>query len=131
MVAKLEFPSVRNILYDVLDGQEFAGDRLQAYFRLQSDYTDHLPAALIFSVGGQQTGPQKVERVRVDTYGVGTRSETVAEAINAKLTSSWHITDHGRIDRITVEVTPHDVPDMNPGVNLTSAVYRAVLRPLP
>lgn len=127
----VSWPNTRDAFYELIDGQTFAGQTVAAYYRLQADFTNRLPAALISQSGGTITqSVSRQDRLRIDVYAPGTQADTVAQAICFLLTSRWHMTTAGRIDRVVVEATPNDVPYADPTIALSSAVYRASIRPL-
>lgn len=127
----VSWPNTREAFYELIDGQTFAGQKVTAYFRAPADFTSGLPAALISQSGGTITqSTSRQDRLRIDVYAPGTQADAVAQAICALLTSRWHMTTSGRIDRVVVEATPNDVPYADPKVAVSSAVYRASVRPL-
>ena len=125
------WPNTRDAFYELIDGQTFADQTVTGYYRLQADFADRLPAVLIFQSGGTiTTSTNRQDRLRVDVYAPGTQADQVAQAICALLTSRWHMTGYGRIDRIVAEATPNDVHYADPSIAISSAVYRASVRPI-
>lgn len=78
----------------------------------------------VYSLGGQESGPLRYDRVGVDTYAQ-TRNDarTAAESLKARLTAGPVVTDSGLIDEVTVDQTPHEVPYQD-SVSLYQAQYR-------
>lgn len=118
-------------IYELVDEKTFAGHEVTAYLRLQPDFVDHLPAVLIYDLGGTESFIDRVDRVGVDVYApAGTTAKQVAEAIKDALVDRPHETSYGYIDNITTETTPVDVPYADPNVGQAQTVYRVTSRPL-
>lgn len=125
-----DYPSARDALYELIDQETFAGETVTAYFRLQPEFIDSLPAVSIYPLGGTENWIDRTDRVGVDVYAVGTDSLDVAEAIRSFLSNQSHTTEAGYLDDVQVENVPTDVPYADPSINLTQAVYRVTTRPL-
>lgn len=125
------YPPAREVLMELIDGNAFDGETVTAYLRLQPDFVQHLPAVLIYSLGGTETYLDRVDRVGVDVYAdAGTQAVDVAEAIRASIVDQPHETSLGYVDNISAETTPVDVPYADPNVSQAQAVYRVTSRPL-
>lgn len=121
------FPDVREAFYILVPRSQ--DDGLIPYYQLTIDFADHLPAALIYKVGGSESGPFREDRVNVDIYANGsTAANTIAEGVRAFLASTWHDADGILLDQVDVEVTPTEIPYMSDTVNLVSATYRVATR---
>lgn len=126
-----QFPDAREALYTLLDGQEFAGQTVTAYFQRTTDWTDHLPAVTIYQVGGNEGFISNTVRLTVEVYADGTLAQEVAVAIKEALADKHHdVPDVGLIDRIEVESLPTTIPYASDKINLSVATYRATSRPL-
>lgn len=123
------FPDAREAFYELVPR---AADPAPApYFQLVIDFADHLPAALIYRVGGDESGPFRQDRINVDVYAAGsTSANAVANQIRAFLAGQSHDTEAGLIDLVEVEVVPTEIPYMSDTVNLVSATYRVDSRAL-
>lgn len=124
------YPYAREALFELVDGQQFAGHTAKAYFRLQTDFTDHLPAVLIYPLGGTEGYIDRVDRVGVEVYATGTDSLEVAEAVRSALVGRDHDTSVGYLDDVQVETVPVDVPYPDPTYAQTQMVLRVTTRPL-
>ena len=121
------FPDARAAFYELVPA---ATDPAPVpYFQLVVDFADDLPAALIYRVGGDESGPFRQDRLNVDVYANGsTAANAVANQIRAFLTGTSHDTEAGLIDLVEVEVVPTEVPYMSDTVNQVSATYRVDTR---
>jgi len=121
------FPDARAAFYELAPR---ASDPAPVpYFQLVVDFADGLPAALIYRVGGDESGPFRQDRINVDVYANGsTAANAVANQIRAFLTGTSHDTEAGLIDLVEVEVVPTEVPYMSDTVNQVSATYRVDTR---
>jgi len=116
------FPDAREAFYELVPR---AQDDVTPYYQLTVDFADRLPAALIYRVGGEESGPFRQDRINVDVYADGsTAANAVANDLRAFLAGSSHDTDAGLLDLVEVEVVPTEVPYMSDTVNLVSATYR-------
>jgi len=116
------FPDAREAFYELVPR---AQDGVTPYYQLTVDFADRLPAALIYRVGGEESGPFRQDRINVDVYADGsTAANAVANDLRAFLAGSSHDTDAGLLDLVEVEVVPTEVPYMSDTVNLVSATYR-------
>lgn len=125
-----DYPYAREAIFELVDGHEFAGHTTKAYFRLDTQFTDHLPAALIYPLGGTEGHVDRIDRVGVDVYAIGTESLEVAEAIRSALVGRPHDTAAGYLDDVQVETVPVDVPYPDPTYAQTQMVLRVTTRPL-
>lgn len=120
------FPDVREVLFVLVPR---AVDGLEPYYQLTIDFADHLPAALIYRVGGSQSGPFREDRMAIDVYAEGSSAANdVAQQVCAFLADSWHDVEGALLDSVEVEVTPTEIPYMSDTVNLVSATYRVATR---
>ena len=120
------FPDVREALFTLVPR---AMDGVKPYYQLTIDFADRLPAALIYRVGGEQSGPFRLDRVAIDVYAEGSSAANdVAQQVCSFLADSWHDADGALLDSVEVEVTPTEVPYMSDTVNLVSATYRVATR---
>lgn len=121
-----EFPDAREAFFELVPRAE---DGVTPYYQLVIDFVDYLPAALIYRVGGAESGPFRQDRINVDVYAAGsTAANHVANQIRAFLAGQSHDTEAGLIDLVEVEVIPTEVPYMSDTVNLVSATYRVDTR---
>ena len=120
------FPNVRDAFYALIPQ---AVDGVTPYFQLTIDFADRLPAALIYRVGGSESGTFREDRIAVDVYANGsTAANEVAEQVRAFLADSWHEVDGALLDSVDVEVVPTEIPYMSDTVNVVSATYRVATR---
>lgn len=120
------FPDVREAFYVLVPR---AQDGLLPYYQLTIDFADNLPAALIYRVGGSESGPFREDRINVDIYANGsTAANQTAENVRAFLSDSWHDADGALLDSVAVEVVPTEIPYMSDTVNIVSATYRVATR---
>lgn len=134
MTRRLEYPDVVETLFQLLDGEDFAGHEVKAFKYLTRDFADHLPAVHIYSASGQAESQQvfRIERVQINVYDEGGMSDVsdIAEDVNAFLVSKHHIVPQvGRLDRVQMEQTPHNVPYPDDKLSQCSAIYRVTVRP--
>lgn len=129
--ADLVFPDTRDVLFELIDGGEFAGSVVAAAYRLPVDYaTRPEVTALIYTSGGTQGWVDRVDRATVEVYAPGEQAMRVAEAIRAVLVGDGHDLAAGYVDEITCDITPHDVPHAAETVALARAGYLVTTRPI-
>ena len=120
------FPDVREAFFTLVPR---AQDGLRPYYQLTIDFADFLPAALIYRVGGSQSGPFREDRITVDIYAEGsTAANDAAEQVRTFIADSWHDVDGILLDSVDVEVVPTEIPYQSDTVNLVSATYRVATR---
>ncbi|HEY1176485.1 MAG TPA: hypothetical protein VGF17_10030 [Phytomonospora sp.] len=125
------FPDARAAFYELVP--RAVDPAPVPYFQLVVDFADNLPAALIYRVGGEESGPFRQDRINVDVYANGsTAANRVANEIRAFLAGQSH--DFGDpaqlLDQVEVEVIPTEAPYMSDTVNVVSATYRVDTRAL-
>lgn len=134
----LMWPDTRECLFSLLDGRQFAGHPIKVCYRLSADYLDQAKAGtaavLIYPLGGTEGAVDRVDRLGVDVYGIGTQSMDVARAITRLLVPNpyypaRHDTPVGYVDDVGIETVPVDVPFADPMITQTQAVYRMTVRP--
>lgn len=131
----LTFPDAAHALYVHLDGLALPdlqfSDRatLSTYKRLVSGAT--YPAALIYRETGQEIGVERLDRVTVEVLARGYDSFEVADTIREHITGEplW-VDGVGLFDSVDVDQVPHDVPYEDDELNLTTATYSLLSRPL-
>lgn len=129
--ADLVFPDTRDVLFELIDGGEFAEVEVAAVYRLPVDYaTRDSVTALIYTSGGTQGWVDRVDRATVEVYAPGEQAMRVAEAIRAALVGDGHDLDAGYVDEITCDITPHEVPHAAETVALARAGYLVTTRPI-
>lgn len=125
------YPSARDAVFTLTDGVEFDGETVAAYYQLQVDFADRLPAALIYVTGGTEGYIDRVDRLTVEVYAPGEQALKIAEDIRAAIVDEpLDIPGVGYIDDIHCDVTPHDVPYQNERINMAAATYLVTSRPL-
>ena len=133
IVEHLVFPNTRDVLYELIDGAEFAGRTVTAYYQLPVDYSMQAqgsPVVLIYTAGGTQGWIDRVDRATVEVYAPGTAAVEVAEGIAAAVVGQGHDLAAGYVDEIVCDITPHDVPHASEAVNLARAGYLDTTRPI-
>jgi len=129
----------REAIWEVIDGNEFAGRTVSAFYRMPVDENGRAAyellgpneaAALIYSTGGTQGYVDRVDRCTVEVYAPGTAAVLVLERIRSALTNDDHPLDLqvGYIDRIVCDVLPHDVPFPVDGINQARAAFMVTSR---
>lgn len=129
------FPDTRDVLFEMIDGGEFAGVTVAAFYQLPIDYAERAtvgetPIVLIYTSGGTQGWIDRVDRATYEVYAPGTQAVEVAEAIRAHVVGSGHDLEAGYVDDIACDITPHDVPHASEAVNLARAGLLVTTRPL-
>ncbi len=126
----MTYPDTRLIVFDMIDGRDFAGHTVRAFYRLQPGPDGKIipGSVLVYPLGGTESQIDRTDRIGVDVYAIGTDSQAIAEAIRDLLVPGPHETYH--IDDVAVETTPADVPYADPDIQLTQAIYRLTCRPL-
>lgn len=121
-----EFPDAREAFFELVPQ---AASGVTPYYQLVVDFAEHLPAALIYRVGGDESGPFRQDRITVDFYAAGsTAANHGADQIRAFLTGQSHDAAAGLLDSVEVEVVPTEIPYMSDTVNVVSATYRVDTR---
>lgn len=131
-IEHLEYPDVRDALYELIDGREFASRTATAFYRLSLDYVTVAQAGaavLIYTSGGKEGWLDRVDRATVEVYAPGAVAVEVAEAIRAAIVGEGHDLAAGYIDSVECDITPHDVPYQSEAVNLARAGYLVTTRP--
>lgn len=114
-----DFPDVPGGLLDIVP-------HATMWLRSVAETVNH-----IYSVGGTETGPERMDRITVDTYARGRdAARDEAEAVRKLLLSGSHDTPTGMIDSFEVEVVPHDARFQSDEVTQYQAIYRAYSRPI-
>lgn len=126
------YPYAREAVDELIHGNEFAGYAVRACYRLEMDslLPENLPVAVISQTGGTEGYVDRVDRVEVVVYAIGTEGLTVAEAIRSNLVGRPHDTSVGFVDDIVVETVPVDLPYPDPKYTQTQTVYRVTTRPI-
>ena len=126
-----DYPQARDAIFALLDGHTLAGHVLTVYYRLGVDYKSHLPAVLIYHLGGSEGYIDRTDRVGVDVYATeGTPALDILEQIRDLLVPGPHDTSAGFIDDVAVESLPVDTPYADPAVSFAQMVVRVTARPL-
>jgi hypothetical protein len=87
------------------------------------------PLIKVARLGGDDDRFTAVPRVDVGVYATTeSTGAPLAELARQRLLSYPHTTAAGVIDRVTTEVSPHEVPYDDPGVRLFTATYRLATR---
>lgn len=116
----LVFPDTREVLYELIDGQTFAGREVTAYFQLPADWlevAEQGAAVLVYTSGGNQGWIDRTDRATVEVYAPGTAAVAVAEGIRAAIVGQGHDLVAGYVDEVRCDITPHDIPYVSEAVN--------------
>lgn len=98
---------------------------------LQPEDLSGRPVAHVQDMGGTQVSVFRTDRILVDVYETGRdAARKLAERVSQILVDKSHETEHGVIDRVTVEVVPTFEPYPSDIVAKYNAVYRAESRPI-
>lgn len=115
MIDQEEFPDARAAVFDLIDGQSFAGHEVLSFYHIPAN--DHgqidpatLPFALIFSDGGSVGYLDQVEQVTVEVYGDGELAMKVAKEIRQRVCGQNLETAQGFFDAIKADRVPSDAP---------------------
>lgn len=85
----------------------------------------------IYTVGGDERGPERFDRVVINTYAHGRDAALAeAEAVREAMTAGYHETSEGLLDSVEVEVTPHDILFASETITQMQAIYRVYARPI-
>ncbi len=131
-----QFPDAEMGLARLLDGMTVTqGGRTfgptTTFLQLTVDFALSLPAVLVFRTGGVESGAQRMDRVEVQVYAVGTDSAGIGEGICAFLADvSHYVPGVGLLDDVQVDSVPHGVPYQDDRITLNAASYRVFSRPL-
>lgn len=139
----MEYPDAREVIESLVDGQTFAGVTVEVCYKLGADFVEQARASdtsgqapvLLFVAGGTEGVVDRVDRIGVQVYGVGTATLKVAEAIRARLSPdplslNAHDTPAGYVDDIRPETLPVDVPFSDPVVTEAQFVALVTSRPI-
>ena len=120
---------------ELIDGQTFAGRTVHAFVQLPADYLDvatgeATAAVQIYTGGGTEGFIDRVDRATVEAYAPGTAAVDVLEEIHTRLVNGTNPHDLavGYVDRISPDVTPHDVPYVSEATNQARATYLVTTR---
>lgn len=107
----LTYPDTRDVLFELIDGQEFAGYTAQAVYQLPIDFaTREGLTVLIFTTGGTEGYVDRVDRATVEVYAPAPDAVRASEEIRAAIVGEGHDLVAGYVDTIACDVTPHDIP---------------------
>lgn len=129
----LVFPNTRDVLFELIDGREFSGAQVAAFYQLPVDYAadaSETPQVLIYTAGGTQGWIDRVDRATIEVYAPGQQAEFVANAIVSAVVGQGHDLAAGYVDEIRCDITPHDVPFQSEVVNLARAGLLVTTRPI-
>lgn len=127
----MTWPSVPDALFELVDGNVFAGQTATAYLRLKTDFADHMPAVLIYATGGSEGQIDRAENINLTVYAPGQQAVQVAGAIVQDLEGANVHTSEGLLDTIDVSVTPYDVPYVDAEIDQANAMLTVRVRPRP
>lgn len=125
-----EWPSITDALFELVDGEEFAGATATAYLRLQPGFEDDLPAVLIYTSGGNQGQIDRQYDVYVTAYAPGQDAVRVCDAVATSLEGANVSTPYGLLDTIDISVTAHDIPYVDAEINQANAQLSVRVRPV-
>lgn len=127
------FPDSRAVLKALWDRNPIAGKpelgNLTVYGQpLAADFAAHLPALQLISLPGSEAFIERTDRWQLDLYVPGDARAALVALWEQVVGRSVADSDHGLIDGVFPEVTPHPVPYASDRINLASAVVRTVVR---
>lgn len=124
------YPEAREALFAMIDGSEHEGRTVAAYYQLQVDFEDRLPAALIYVQRGTEGVIDRTDWVTVTVYAAPGEAVPILESIRAGLVLRPHdVPGVGFIDDIVCEQAPQDVPYPSDLLMQANATFRVTTRP--
>lgn len=133
MIEGLVFPSVRDALYELIDGATHLGEPVKAFYQLPADDYGSLqgpfPVCLIYVTNGPEGFIDRVERAVLEVYAPGSLAVETLESIRASIVG-WDIeTPKGYLDKVRCVEVPTDVPYQSDTLNKATAFFDVTVRP--
>lgn len=134
MIEGLVFPSVRDALFDLIDGHEHLGETVQAVFQVQADSYGSMagpfPVCQVYVTNGPEGFIDRVERVTLECYAPGQAAVDTLESIRASVVG-WDVdTPSGYLDKVRCVEVPTEVPYQSGTLNKATCLLDVTVRPL-
>lgn len=135
MLDLMVFPNTRQGLMDLINGATHLGQEVTATWHLEANTATGNPAGpfpLIYI--GAPRGVigyiDRVDRIKLDCYAPGTLAVEILESVTASLCGTNIETPSGFLDSIQVVLAPEDIDYVSDTMNLASATFEVISRPV-
>ena len=127
----LVWPDVRKSIHTLIQGFEYGGETVEAFYILPFEFEKHnLPAVNTYVQRSSEGYIDRVVWVVVDVYAAPGESIGIAEAIVSKVANQPHdVPGVGFLDGVEVEEIPTDVPRPD-AVEQAQFILRVTTRPV-